>query len=87
MKNIISISNARKELPRLIREIQKNPQTVFEISVRHETVAEIRSARPMVKPGEAVHKLIRLRKKLSHPVKGRDREPVSKRIKDFLYPA
>jgi hypothetical protein len=33
MKEVLSISNARKELPRLIREIQKNPQAVFQISV------------------------------------------------------
>jgi hypothetical protein len=65
MKNILSISNARKELPRLVREIQKNPQTVFQISVRNETIAEIRSAKAMVAPGEAVRKLLDLRKSLS----------------------
>jgi hypothetical protein len=87
VKTIISISNARKELPRLIREIQKNPHTIFQISVRHEPIAEIRSAHPMVAPGEAVNKLIRLRKKLSRSTKGKGRERVSPRVKDFLYPA
>ena len=87
MKNILSISNARKELPRLVREIQKNPQTVFRISVRNETIAEIRSAKPMVAPGEAVRKLLDLRKSLSAGAKGKKREAISCRIKDFLYPA
>ena len=86
MKTIISISNARKELPRLIREIQRNPYTIFQISVRHEPIAEIRSVHPMVAPGEAVIKLIRLRKKLSRFAKGRPGTRFQ-RVKDFLYPA
>jgi hypothetical protein len=86
VKNVISISEARKGLPRLIREIQKNPHTVFQISVRKEAIAEIRSATPMVNPGEAVNKLIRLRKSLSRSAKGKDRESISQRTKDSLYP-
>ena len=85
MKNIISISEARKELPKIIREIQKKPGTVFTITVRNEKVAEVRSANTMVPPGEAVRKLANLRKKLFHPVRKRDREPVSRRVKDYLY--
>jgi hypothetical protein len=87
MKNILSISNARKELPRLVREIQKNPQAVFRISVRNETIAEIRSAKPMVAPGDAVRKLLGLRKSLSASAKGKKREDISCRIKDSLYSA
>jgi hypothetical protein len=87
MKNILSISNARKELPRLVREIQKNPQAVFQISVRNETIAEIRCAKPMVAPGEAVRKLLDLRKRLSTGAKGKKREAISCRVKDSLYPA
>ncbi len=86
MKTIISISEARKELPRIIREIQKKPATVFTITVRNEKVAEVRSANMMVPAGEAVRKLANLRKKLFHPVRERDQEPVSKRVKDYLYP-
>lgn len=85
MKNIISISNARKDLPKLIREIEKHPEVVFEITVRNETVAEIRSAKTMVQPGEAVQKLVRLRKKLSSGSRGQSREPISQRVKDYLY--
>ena len=87
MKNILSISNAGKELPRLVREIQKNPQTGFRISGRNETIAEIRSAKPMITPGEAVRKLLDLRKSLSMGAKGKKGEGISCRIKDSLYPA
>jgi len=85
MKNIVSISNARKDLPKMIKEIQKNPETVFKITVRDEPVAEIRSAKAMVQPGEAVRKLIQLRGRLSHPIKGQSKEPISQRFKDYLY--
>jgi antitoxin (DNA-binding transcriptional repressor) of toxin-antitoxin stability system len=86
MKNTVSISNARKDLPKLIREIEKHPEVVFEITVRNETVAEIRSAKTMTQPGEAVQKLLRLRKKLSSGGSGQSREPISQRVKDYLYP-
>ena len=76
MKNIVSISNARKELPKMIKEIQKNPDTVFKITVHDETIAEIRSAKTMVQPGEAVQKLIHLRQKLSSPLQGKSKEPL-----------
>ncbi len=84
MKSTVSISNARKDLPKMIREIQRNPGAVFEITVRDEPVAEIRSAK-MVQPGEAVRKLLRLRQKLSFPFRERTKEPISQRVKDFLY--
>ncbi len=86
MKNIVSISNARKDLPRMIREIQKNPETMYKISVRNETIAELRSAQTMIQPGEAVRKLIRLRQRLSHSIRSETKEPISKRFKDYLYP-
>lgn len=85
MKNIVSISNARKELPKMIKEIQKNPETVFKITVHDETIAEIRSAKPLVAAGEAVRKLIQLRGKLSHPLKAETKEPISRKVKDYLY--
>lgn len=69
----------------MIRKIQKNPETVFKIAVRNETIAEVRSAKTMVVPGEAVRKLIHLRQKLSYPVKEKARKPISKRVKDYLY--
>ena len=86
MKNVISISNARKDLPKMLREIQKNPETVFKIAVRSETVAELRAAKPMVLPGEAVRTLIQLRQDLSSAVTGKRKVSISKNVKRYLYP-
>jgi len=86
MKNVISISEARRALPRMIKEIQKNPEAVFKITVRSETIAEIRSTGTMVAPGDAVRKLIQFRKKLSSSAKPKGRQPISRKIKDYLYP-
>jgi hypothetical protein len=86
MKNVVSISNARKDLPKMIKEIQKNPATVFKIAVRDETIAELRSARTLIQPGEAVRNLIRLRRRLSRPIRGKTKESISENVKDYLYP-
>ena len=85
MKNVVSISNARKDLPKMVKEIQRNPETIFRITVRDEPVAEIRSAKVMVQAGEAVRKLLHLRQKLSFRFKGRTKEPISRRVKNHLY--
>jgi hypothetical protein len=85
MKDAISISNARKDLPRMIREIQRHPGTVYKIAVRSETVAELRAAKPMVPPGEAVRKLIQLRQHLSLAARGKRKVTISKNVKEFLY--
>jgi DNA polymerase I-like protein with 3'-5' exonuclease and polymerase domains len=39
----------------------------------------------MVAPGEAVRKLIQLREELFFPVGNKEKEPVSKKIKSYLY--
>jgi hypothetical protein len=85
MKSFVSISNARKDLPKMVREIQKNPEAVFKITIRDEPVAEIRSAKAMVQPGEAVRRLIQLRQRLSSLARNKTREPISRRMKDYLY--
>ena len=85
MENVVSISNARRDLPKIIREVQKNPEVIYKITVRNETIAEIRSANTMVRPGEAVRRLLRLREKLSHLAKDQPKEPISQKVKDYLY--
>jgi len=62
MKTVISISEARKTLPSLIKSLKRSPETVYQITVHNEVVAEIKKP-PMVKPGEAAAKLLELRKK------------------------
>ena len=80
------MSNARKDLPRMVKEIQKNTRTVYKIAVRNEPIAELRSAQTMIRPGEAIRKLIYLRQKLSYSLKDKTKESISKRVKDYLYP-
>ena len=84
MKNVISITEARKRLPGIIKSLKTSPDMVYQITVHDEIVAEIRTP-PRIKPGEAAARLLELRKKLSSK-KYRTR-PVSENIKEYLYVA
>jgi hypothetical protein len=83
MKNVISITEARKRLPGIIRALKSSPDTVYQITVHDEVVAEIRRP-PMVKPGEAAAKLLAMRNKLKVSRRGR-KIPVSEQVKEHLY--
>lgn len=83
MKTVISITEARKRLPSIIKSLKTSPDTVYQVTVHDEVVAEIKLP-PMVKPGEAAARIIGLRKKAS--LKKR-RYPVSENIKEYLYTA
>ena len=63
MKNVISITEARKRLPGIIKSLKAFPDRVYQITVHNEVVAEIKKP-PMVKPGEAAAKLLKIRKKM-----------------------
>jgi len=77
MKNVISISEARKNLPAIIKSLKAHPAFVYQITVHNEVVAEIKTP-PMVKPGEAAGKILALRKRLG-PQKYKAK-PVSENI-------
>jgi hypothetical protein len=83
VKNVISISDARKKLPSIIKALKASPDSVFQITVHDEVVAEIKRP-PMVKPGEAAARLLELRKK--HRTR-KKKYPISENIKDYLYVA
>jgi len=83
VKNVISISDARKKLPSIIKALRASPDSVFQITVHDEVVAEIKRP-PMVKPGEAAARLLELRKK--HRAR-KKKYPISENIKDYLYVA
>ncbi len=85
MKTVISISEARKRLPSIIKSLRTAPDTVFQVTVHDEVVAEIRTS-PMVKPGEAAAKLLKLRKKATGKPASR-KYPVSENVKGHLYAA
>ena len=83
MKTVISITEARKRLPSIIKSLKTSPDTVYQVTVHDEVVAEIKLP-AVVKPGEAAARIIGLRKKAS--LKKR-RYPVSENIKEYLYVA
>jgi hypothetical protein len=85
MKTVISISEARKRLPGIIKTLRTSPDTVYQVTVRDEVVAEIRTS-PMVKPGAAAAGLLKLRKKAGAR-RASGKHPVSENVKDHLYVA
>jgi hypothetical protein len=85
MKTVISISEARKQLPGIIKKLRESPDTVYQVTVHDQVVAEIRTS-PRVKPGEAVKHLLALRKRSA--TKGKAKKyPISENIKEHLYAA
>jgi hypothetical protein len=82
MKTVISISEARKQLPGIIKKLRESPDTVYQVTVHDEIVAEIKTS-PRVKPGEAAKRLLALRKRTATKKK----YPVSENIKEHLYVA
>ena len=85
MDNIISISEARKTLPQLLKEIQKKPDKIFKITVRNEVVAEIKAPAMIAEPGQAAKRLLAFRKRHPCEPKIRPIEVVSENTKRYLY--
>jgi hypothetical protein len=85
MKTVISISEARRLLPGIIKKLRESPDTVYQVTVHDEVVAEIKTS-PRVKPGEAARRLLALRRRSA--AKSRTKQyPLSENIKDHLYAA
>ncbi len=77
----LSISEARKRLPELVRQVRKDAGAKVEIMVRDEVVAELRAALP--EPGAVAKKLVALMRRLPKH-KGR-KTNVSTHVKEHLY--
>jgi antitoxin (DNA-binding transcriptional repressor) of toxin-antitoxin stability system len=84
MKNNIPISDARQQLPRLVKQLQRDPSTIYTITVRDEAVAELRAARPSPEPGLAARRLLDIVAKLPRP-RGKARTNVAGHINRHLY--
>jgi antitoxin (DNA-binding transcriptional repressor) of toxin-antitoxin stability system len=82
----VSITEARKRLPQLVRQVKQDRGSVVQITVRDEVVAELRAALPEPEPGAAARALLELMRKLPKPRRrqGRPRD-VSAHVKDYLY--
>jgi antitoxin (DNA-binding transcriptional repressor) of toxin-antitoxin stability system len=79
----VSISEARRRLSALVRQVRKDQRTTVQITVRDEVVAELRAALPAPKPGAAARKLVELMARLP-PARGQ-RTDVSRHVKEHLY--
>ncbi|WP_447972942.1 hypothetical protein [Nitrospira sp. Kam-Ns4a] len=79
----LSISEARKRLPALVRQVRRNAGTCVQITVHDEVVAELRAVQPEPEPGAAATKLLQLMARLPKP-HGR-KTNVSSRVKQHLY--
>jgi prevent-host-death family protein len=79
----LSISEARKRLPELVRQVRKDAGAKVEITVRNEVVAELRATLPEPEPGAAAKKLVQLMRRLP---KHRGRKTkISEHVKEHLY--
>jgi antitoxin (DNA-binding transcriptional repressor) of toxin-antitoxin stability system len=79
----LSISEARKRLPELVRQVRKDAGVKVEITVRDEVVAELRAALPEPEPGAAARKLRDLMRRL--PKHRGAKINVSGHAKEYLY--
>lgn len=84
MKTVISITEARKRLPGIIKSLKTAPDTLYQITVHNEVVAEIKTP-PQIKPGEAAAKFLEVRKRLGAGKRKCRKAPVSENIKEHLY--
>jgi antitoxin (DNA-binding transcriptional repressor) of toxin-antitoxin stability system len=79
----LSISEARKRLPELVRQVRKDAGAKVEITVHDEVVAELRAILPQPEPGAAAKKLVQLMRRLPK-YRGR-KTKVSEHVKEHLY--
>ena len=79
----LSISEARRRLPQLVRQVRNDAGAKVEITVRDEVVAELRAALPEPEPGAAAKKLVALMRRL--PKRRGRKTDISTRIKENLY--
>ena len=63
----VSISEARRRLPELVRQVKQDRGSVVQITVRNEVVAELRAVLPAPEPepGAAARTLLDLIRKLT----------------------
>lgn len=79
----LSISEARKRLPELVRQVRKDAGIKVEITVGDEVVAELRGTLPEPEPGAAARKLVQLMRRM--PKSGGRKTAVSEHVKEHLY--
>ena len=78
----VSISEARRRLPELVKRVKKDREPV-QITVHDEVVAELHAALPGPEPGAAVRALLALRTKL--PKSRGPKRDIARHAKEHLY--
>jgi antitoxin (DNA-binding transcriptional repressor) of toxin-antitoxin stability system len=79
----LAITEVRKRLPDLVRQVRKEPGSPVQITVPDEIVAELRAPLPEPEPGAAARKLLALMRRLPKH-RGRKTD-VSAHAKEHLY--
>ncbi|NGZ07779.1 MAG: hypothetical protein CV088_00095 [Nitrospira sp. LK70] len=79
----LSISEARKRLPALVRRVQRDAGTSVKITVHDQVVAELRAVEQGPAPGTAARALLNLMAKL--PKRRGRKVSISSRVKSHLY--
>ena len=86
MVQVISISEARRQLPALVKAIEKDISRSFVIEVRNQPIAMLTATRQVPRQGAAVKALLRLAKPKSRPLAKQNSKAVtSENFKDSLY--
>ena len=80
----LPISEFRRRLPALVRELQRDPTAYVQITVRKEAVAELRSIQPAPAPGEAARRLLALERRM-RARRAKSPRDVSRRADAYLY--
>lgn len=80
----VPISEARTKLPQLIKQLQRNPNLIYEITVHHEVVAELKAPPQLSEGGEAAKRLLAIMEQLPK-LRSRKKVRVSENIKKHLY--
>jgi antitoxin (DNA-binding transcriptional repressor) of toxin-antitoxin stability system len=80
----IALTEARRQLPSLLKRLRSDPRERIEITVRGEPIAELRAVVREPKPGEAARRLLALGRKFAR-VKGQGHSDVSSHVKGHLY--
>lgn len=84
----IGLSEARRQLSRLLREIEKDPEVAYHILVRDKVVAELRSPEsrlPRISSGEALLRAARIAETLIPVQPGRAASDIARNYKEHLY--
>lgn len=81
----ISLTEARRRLSSILREIEADPDVGYEITVRNKVVAQLRRPEPKINSGAALLKAARMMEKLHPRDPGQAYRNTAANYKEYLY--